>query len=73
MFIDGHEQPDVIEDCKVFLNKMKELKPYIVEFDENDAMKPKTYSLNCAVGGNHWQSIIVIIYDKYTFSANDDI
>ena len=73
MFINGHEQPDVVEDCKVFLNKMEELKPYIVGFDENGAMKPKAYPPDCAVGDNHWQPIIVITHDEYTFSANAGI
>lgn len=73
VFIDEHEQLDVFEDCKVFLNKMEELKPYIVEFDENSVIKPKVYSPNCAVGDNYWQTIIEIIYNKYIFFANDDI
>ncbi len=32
VFVDGHEQTDVVEDRKNFLKKMKELKPYMVEF-----------------------------------------
>ena len=73
MFIDEHERPDVVEDCKVFLNKMEELKPYIVKFDKNSAMKPKAYPPDCAVGGNHRRPIIVITHDECTFSANDGI
>lgn len=53
MFINKHEQQDVIEDCKVFVNKIEKLKPYIVEFDKNCAIKPKKYLLDCAVRGNH--------------------
>lgn len=53
MFIDGHERPDVVKDCKVFLEKIEPLKHYIVEFDENGAIKPKVYPLDCAVGGNN--------------------
>ena len=49
VFIDEHERPDVVEDCKVFLEKMEELKPYMAEFDENGAMKPKVYPSDCAV------------------------
>ncbi len=52
---------------------MKELKPYIVEFDEDGVIKPKVYPLDCAIGGNDWQSIIVITHNKCTFSANDGI
>ena len=73
MFIDGHERPDVVEDRRVFLNKMEELKPYMVEFDKNGAMKPKVYPSDCAVGGNHRRPIIVITHDECTFSANDGI
>ena len=51
--MDGHERADVVEDCKNFLKKMEELKPYIVEFYENGAMKPKTYPPDCAVGGEN--------------------
>lgn len=52
VFIDGHERLDVVEDRKVFLNKIEELKPYIIEFDEDGAMKPKVYPSDCAVEGN---------------------
>lgn len=50
MFIDGQERPDVVEDRRVILKKMEELKPYMVEFDENGAVKPKVYPSDCAVG-----------------------
>ena len=73
MFIDGHVRSDIVEDCKVFLNKIEELKPYIVEFDDDGAIKPKVYPLDCIIGGNNWQPIIVITHDKCTFSANDRI
>ena len=73
VFIDGHERSDVVEDCKVFLNKIEELKPYIVEFDEDGAIKPKVYLLDCVIGGNDRQLIIVITHNECTFSANDGI
>lgn len=63
VFINRYEQPNIVEDCRVFLNKIKELKPYIVEFDKNGAIKLKTYSSDCAIKGNYQQSIIVIIYN----------
>ena len=43
MFIDGHERPDVIEDRKNFLKVMKELEPYLMEFDKTGEMIPKIY------------------------------
>ncbi len=52
VFINGREWSDVIEDHKDFLNKMEELKPYIIKFDEDGAIKPKVYPLDCIVGGN---------------------
>ncbi len=73
VFVDGHERSDVVEDRKNFLPKMEELKPYIVEFDENGAMKPKVYLADCAVGGNNRRPVIVIAHDECTFSANDGI
>lgn len=71
--INGHEQPNIIEDYKVFLNKIKELKPYIVKFNNNSTIKPKLYPPNCVVGSNNWQLIIIITYNKYIFFANDSI
>lgn len=36
VFIDEHERPDVVEDRANFLKVMEDLKPYIVEFKEDD-------------------------------------
>ena len=71
VFADGHKHPDVVEDCKHFLNRMKDFEPYLVEFEADGAMKPKTYSLDCAVGGNKQCPVIVITHDECIFSAND--
>ncbi len=73
IFIDGHKQSDIIEDCKNFLTKIEELKPYMVEFEEDNTIKSKAYPSDCAIGGNERWPIIVITYDKYTFSVNDGI
>lgn len=73
MFIDEHEQPNVVEDRRVFLYKIEEIKLYIVEFDENSTIKLKTYRSNCTVENNHWQTIIIITNNKYRFSVNDKI
>lgn len=59
---------DIVKDCKNFLIKIKELKLYMVEFKENSAIKDKIYLSNCAV-----YPIIIIIYNRYTFSVNDRI
>lgn len=73
VFIDGHERSDVVEDRNNFLKKMEELKPYMVEFEEDGAMKAKTYPSDCAVGGPNRRPIVVITHDECTFSANDGI
>ena len=63
VFVDGHEHSDVVEDCINFLRKMEELKPYMVEFDENGAIKPKVYPSDCTVRGENRRPIIVITHD----------
>ena len=73
VFVDGHEQSDIVEDQINFLQKMEELKPYIVEFKENGAIKPKIYPADCAVGGNNRRPMIVITHDECIFSANNRI
>lgn len=45
----------------------------MVEFKKDFKMKPKIYPSNCVIKGNNWQVIIVITYDKYTFSINNSI
>lgn len=52
---------------------MKELKPYMIEFEKNGAMKEKIYLFDYAVHSSNCRPIIVITHDKYTFSANNDI
>lgn len=73
VFVDGHKRSDVVEDRERFLKKMEELRPYLVEFDENGAMKDKTYPLDCVVGGEDCRPVIVITHDECTFFANDGI
>lgn len=73
VFVDGHERSDVIEDCKRFLEKMEELKSYLVEFNEDGTMKEKDYPANCAMGGCDRRPVILITHDECTFSANDGI
>lgn len=61
------------KNWKNFLEKIKELKPYIIKFEDNDAIKPKVYLAHWIIEENNWQSIIIITYDKCTFFANDRI
>ena len=73
MFVNRHEQADIVKDCERFLKTIEELKFYIGEFNEDGIMKDKKYLFDCIVGERIWQPIIVIICYKYMFSANDSI
>lgn len=73
VFVDRHERSNVVEDRTNFLRKMEELKPYMVEFNEDGTMKPKVYPLDCAVEGENRRPIIVITHDECTFFANDGV
>ena len=50
-FFDGHEQENVVEYRKTFLEEIKSLLPYFVEFQNDGIILPKKYPENCAVGG----------------------
>lgn len=63
----------MVEDRNLFLTRMEELKPYMVEFDENGAMKTKKYPVDFLVGGDEHRPIVVITHDECTFFANDGV
>ena len=73
VFFYGHERSDVLEDENNFLTKIEDLRPYMVKFEENSAMKPKIYLFDCEKRGDDGQPIIVITHDECTFFANDGI
>lgn len=73
VFIDRHKLSDIVEDYKTFLNKIKECKPYLVEFNKNDTIKNKIYLLDCPIRGKNCQLITIIIHDKCIFLVNDNI
>lgn len=73
VFIDGHKWSNIIKNHKKYLKKIKELKLYLVKFNENNTIKEKNYLANCTVGGNNYQPVIIITHDRYTFFANDRI
>lgn len=54
------------------MREIKIIKPYLVEFEEDDSMKSKVYLEDYAIGSLNYCSIIFIIYDKSTFNANND-
>lgn len=73
MFIDRHKWLEVVEDHKIFLEKIEELKLYMVEFDKNSVMKFKVYLSDCAIGGNNRQPINIITHNNYIFFTNNRI
>lgn len=50
---------------------MKDLKPYLIEFEKNGSIKIKKYLDDCIVEKDKHHLTNVIIYDKYTFFANN--
>ena len=71
MFFDGYEREDMIEYQETFLNEMKSLLPYSVEFYEDGTIVPKEYPDDCAVRGLNRRLIIIITNDESIFSANN--
>lgn len=61
----------MVENCKKSLNKIEELKPYLVEFNKNSTIKDKMYPYNYTVEGEDCQLIIIIDYNVYIFLANN--
>lgn len=51
---------------------MKSLLLYFIEFKEDDTILLKEHSNDYAVKGLNWRPIIMITYDKSTFSANNN-
>lgn len=62
-----------MQDRKNFLEKIKEFKLYMVEFDKNSIMKEKIYLFNCIVYSFYCYLIIIITYDECIFFANNSI
>lgn len=61
----------MVEYRETFLDEIKALLPYFVEFNEDGSIVPKVYPEDCAVGGPNKRPIIMITHDESTFSAND--
>ena len=54
VFLNRHEQLDLVKDCAKFLNLMKDIKPYLVEFNEDDTIKDKVYCPDYVVNNNDY-------------------
>ena len=57
---------------KTFLDEMKSLLLYLVEFSDNGSIVSKEYPNDCVVKGLDLKPIIMIIYDESIFFPNDD-
>ena len=71
IFFDGHERGDVVQYRGQFLEDIRKMLPYTVEFNADGTMKIKEYPSDCAVGGPNRRPIIIITHDESIFSAND--
>lgn len=61
----------MVEYRGTFLDEMKALSPYVVEFTNDGSILPKEYPQDCSVGGPDRRPIIIITHDESIFSAND--
>lgn len=60
VFVDKYKQSNIVKDCKNFPKKMKKLKSYMVEFKEDETIKPKIYLPDCIVRKDNCYLIIMI-------------
>ena len=61
----------MVADRVKFLQRIKELEPYLVEFDSSGKILEKSYPDDCQVGGSQRRPTILITHDESIFSAND--
>lgn len=54
----------MVEDCKKFLNTMKNLEPYLVVFEEDGSIKIKKYLDDCAIREDKYCFVIIGTYNK---------
>lgn len=64
MFIDGYERADVVEDRVKFLECMKNLKPYLVEFEADGTIKTNIYTNNYQVNADIRRLVICITHNQ---------
>jgi hypothetical protein len=71
VYLDGHERGDVVKYRAQFLEAMKGLLPYFVDFAEDGSIQEKIYPIDCTVNGPDCRPIITITHDESIFSVND--
>lgn len=54
------------------MEKIKLFLPYFIDFEEDSIILAKQYSDNYTIEGLDWQLIIIIIYNKNRFFANNN-
>lgn len=69
--MDGHERKDMVKYQEIFLEEIKTLLPYFIEFEEDNTILLKNLSDNYTVEDLDQQLIIMITNDKSTFSTNN--
>lgn len=52
---------------------MEELKPYIVEFNQDRVVKPRVYSSNYIIRAENCWPVVIITYNKCNFFVNNKI
>lgn len=73
VYINEYKQPNLFEDCEKFLNTIKSLKLYLIEFQKYESIKTEFFCDNCIIKKDIYDLIIIIIYNKYTFFASNKI
>ena len=61
----------MVEYRETFLDKMKALLPYFIEFNKDESILLKDYPKNCAISSPNKKPIIMITNNKNTFLTNN--
>lgn len=69
--MDKHKHFDVFEDYANFLKIIKNLKPYMIEFEKDRIIKTKVYPDDCIIKSQNWHPVIIITHDKCIFLVNN--
>lgn len=73
VFIDRYEYSNIFKNCPKILKIIKNLKPYLIEFEKDKFIKIKNYLKNCMINSYIRQFIIIIEYNKCIFFINNRI
>lgn len=71
--MDKYNKANIIKDCRNLIKKIEKLKLYMLKIYEIDIIKSKIYFSNYIFKRKNQQLIIMIIYNKYIFFANNKI